>query len=134
MSYYLCDSGNPTNQKGQGEADTVCCFPIDKDSCFKNFGGPSAPSHLPARGWSSAEEIWKDMNYDLTTKIEIAVAVDPVFNYDTRNERLEPVKVQLVGAGSEVPNGRACLFNSLGIPIWEGELEVIDACKFSKSS
>ena len=136
MSFYLCDSGIATNQKGREEADTVSDSTggtddglteriLKKaDSCFKHFGGTSAPSHLPARGWSSAKEIWEDMNHDFTTEpIEIAVAVDPVFNYDTRNERVEPVKVKLVGAGSEVPNGRARLFNSLGIPIWEGELK-----------
>ncbi len=126
MSFYLCDSGIATKKReGQEEEeDRVCGFKIAKDSCFKHFGGTSVPSHLPARGWSSSEEIWADMNRDFTTnQIEIAVVVDPVFNYDTRNVIAAPVKVQLVGAGSEVPNGRARLFNSLGIPIWEGELE-----------
>jgi hypothetical protein len=125
LSFYLCDSGIATKKReGPAEEETFCGFKIAKDSCFKHFGGTSVPSHFPARGWSSAEEIWVDMNRDFeTNKIEITVLVDPVFNYDTRNLNAVPLKVQLGGAGIEVPNGRARLFNSLGIPIWEGELE-----------
>ncbi len=123
LSFYLCDSGIATKQKEE-QADTFCGIAIDKDSCFKHFGGTYVPSNLPARGWSSAEEIWDDMNHDFQSNtIVIAVAVDPVFNYNTNSSKAEAVKVQLVGAGSEVPYGRARLFNSLGIPIWEGELD-----------
>lgn len=157
MSFYLCDSGIATKKREQPELEveetfsgvkiaeeeeTFCGFKIAKDSCFKHFGGTSVPSHFPARGWSSAEEIWADVKRDFkrdfkrrmssrdftTNQTEITVLVDPVFNYshDTRNLNAVPVKVQLnklVGDGREVPNGRARLFNSLGIPIWEGELE-----------